>query len=156
MDTMKIYQNTEVPYLLCTIVKDSRKRTKYTSNAVECLNREVFRVAEMRATTNFSRHADEIKTRTGLTHVAESGHGPKQAFAYQDTTVNGGRGHEPVASPNRGNVPESAEIAESDEEDLTTEPDRDQYRCPPQEATREPLPSQDEAYTEAFYQDLIK
>ena len=83
---------------MCTIVKDSSKRTKYTSNAVECLNREVFRVAEMRATTNLSRHADEIKTRTGLTHVAESGHGPKQAIAYQDATVNGGRGRETIES----------------------------------------------------------
>jgi hypothetical protein len=125
MPTMKVYQNTEVPYLLCTIVKEPSKRTKYTSNAVECLNREVFRVAEMRATTNLSRHADEIKTRTGLTHVAESGHGPKQAIAYQDATVNGGRGREPIES-----MQESLDNEQSESGDEDVVPDWDQFRCP--------------------------
>eukprot|EP01049_Picozoa_sp_SAG25_P006374 SAG25_NODE_477_length_7537_cov_143.345657_2_plen_228_part_00 len=81
---MKEYQQTETPYILCTILNNPEKRKQLSADAVEKLNTRALKAAGIEATTNFSRHCDAKRTRTGPNRPEESAHGAMQDVQYQN------------------------------------------------------------------------
>ena len=110
---MKIYQNTDTPYILCSILNEATKRKQMSPDAVQALNKRAMEAAGIEATTNFSRHCDAKRTRTGPNRPEESAHGARQDVQYQNCT-----GEPPVE-------------ATDDEIEAPPQPfDWDRFRCP--------------------------
>jgi hypothetical protein len=84
---MKEYQQTETPYILCTILNNPEKRKQLSADAVEKLNTRALKAAGIEATTNFSRHCDAKRTRTGVNRPEESAHGAMQDVQYQNCSA---------------------------------------------------------------------
>eukprot|EP01047_Picozoa_sp_COSAG01_P011428 COSAG01_NODE_500_length_16223_cov_42.586988_2_plen_495_part_00 len=110
---MKLYQKTDTPYILCTILSEPSKRGQMSTDAVQALNKRAMEAAGLDGTTNFSRHCDAKRTRTGPNRPEESAHGARQDVQYQNCT-----GEPPVE-------------ATDDEIEAPPPPfDWDQFRCP--------------------------
>jgi hypothetical protein len=84
---MKEYQNTDQPYILCTILNNPEKRKQLSADAVEKLNTRALKAAGIQGTTNFSRHCDAKRTRTGVNRPEESAHGAQQDIQYQNCSA---------------------------------------------------------------------
>jgi hypothetical protein len=110
---MKLYQKTDTPYILCSIVSDPSKRKQMSVDAVQALNKRAMEAAGLDGTTNFSRHCDAKRTRTGPNRPHESAHNCRQDVQYQNRT-----GEPPIE-------------ATDDEPEAPPPPfDWDQFRCP--------------------------
>jgi hypothetical protein len=110
---MKIYQNTDTPYILCSILNEATKRKQMSPDAVQALNKRAMEAAGLDGSTNFSRHCDAKRSRTGPNRPEESAHGARQDVQYQNCT-----GEPPVE-------------ATDDEIEAPPQPfDWDQFRCP--------------------------
>jgi hypothetical protein len=112
---MKEYQNTDQPYILCTILNNPEKRKQLSVDAVEKLNTRALKAAGIEATTNFSRHCDAKRSRTGPNRPEESAHGARQDVQYQNCSA-----VEPDCD---------AGIVQTDDKS-DDEIDFDQFRCP--------------------------
>eukprot|EP01047_Picozoa_sp_COSAG01_P050293 COSAG01_NODE_5069_length_4510_cov_167.523237_2_plen_490_part_00 len=84
---MKEYQQTETPYILCTILNNPEKRKQLSADAVEKLNTRALKAAGIEATTNFSRHCDAKRSRLGPNRPEESAHGAQQDVQYQNCSA---------------------------------------------------------------------
>jgi hypothetical protein len=84
---MKEYQQTETPYILCTILNNPEKRKQLSADAVEKLNTRALKAAGIEATTNFSRHCCAKRTRLGPNRPEESAHGAQQDIQYQNCSA---------------------------------------------------------------------
>jgi hypothetical protein len=75
------------PYILCTILNNPEKRKQLSADAVEKLNTRALKAAGIEATTNFSRHCDAKRSRTGPNRPEESAHGAQQDIQYQNCSA---------------------------------------------------------------------
>jgi hypothetical protein len=83
---MKIYQKTDTPYILCSILSDPSKRGQMSTDAVQALNKRAMEAAGLDATTNFSRHCDSKRSRIGPNRPHESAHDCRTDVQYQNCT----------------------------------------------------------------------
>eukprot|EP01047_Picozoa_sp_COSAG01_P032995 COSAG01_NODE_2408_length_7751_cov_34.543779_6_plen_476_part_00 len=81
---MKVYQDTQTPYILCTILNNPDKRKQLSADAVEKLNTRALKAAGIQGTTNLSRHCCAKRTRLGPNRPEESAHCARQDIQYQN------------------------------------------------------------------------
>jgi hypothetical protein len=114
---MKVYQKTDTPYILCSILNEPSKRKQMSPDAVQALNKRAMEAAGLDGSTNYSRHCDAKRSRTGPSRPEESAHNAHQDNLYRDCTA---------AEPDfdAGSV----ELPSDDESN--GEIDFDQFRCP--------------------------
>jgi hypothetical protein len=84
---MRVYQKTDTPYILCSILSEPSKRGQMSTDAVQALNKRAMEAAGLDGTTNFSRHCDSKRSRTGPSRPEESAHNAHQDNLYRDCTA---------------------------------------------------------------------
>eukprot|EP01047_Picozoa_sp_COSAG01_P029969 COSAG01_NODE_2072_length_8482_cov_27.042049_5_plen_493_part_00 len=113
---MQVYQKTDTPYILCSIVSEPSKRKQMSVDAVQALNKRAMEAAGLDGTQNFSRHCDAKRSRTGPNRPEESAHGAQQDIQYQNCSAR--------------EVTEDSGVQSSNDDKSDDEIDFDQFRCP--------------------------
>jgi hypothetical protein len=132
---MKVYQKTDTPYILCSILNEPSKRKQMSPDAVQAMNKRAMETAGLDGTQNFSRHCDSKRSRTGPNRPEESAHGARQDVQYHNCTAVEALGDEPEAPPPPYDWDQFR--CPSDASSVTTESDFD--------AGKVELPSDDES-----------